>query len=463
MSAIRRIALREPAQAPAYQTALNQSLQELEALAGRPADRLIWMYVAQGDALLAAGQLEDACTALTKAFSTRMSLLRRQIIRPPGSTVEIGGSAAIDIEGRFQFALAQTRPAPSIEPPAWTAFVLSDLAKSRLFNRDLAIASGVHVPLAPYVSTKDEFYRKQLIGGRQDTRIVLAEYEWFLDHDAGKAGQELRRSAAIASQPITSEEVTQLLVSQPGPAALLSLWSTSDRTFLYLFDKPDRPPNMISLDVGLSPLRKLSASLYTGIHGNVLFPAIDAADPGKHASFFKSFLALGDALRASRQFARALSTHSAEFPGLWHGLPWHVLLMPLFWKRQLSPGISYVPSVRTALLIRKRMQNSVGYRAAGLTSVPASASEEPLFRAAYDTIGQLFQKTALPLQSAFGPAVTPSAVLAMTRQIGLQHILAHGRFEAEQDASLPVCCSLTGRTSLRKSCSATPIRAVAKS
>ena len=57
-----------------------------------------------------------------------------------------------------------------------------------------------------------------------------------------------------------------------------------------------------------------------------------------------------------------------------------------------------------------------------------------MFRDVSNIFGQLFQKAALPVRSAFGLEATPREVLTTNLRIGLHHILAHGRFESEKDA-----------------------------
>src|SRR6266576_2168971 len=183
------------------------------------------------------------------------------------------------------------------------------------------------------------------------------------------------------------------------------LWSVCTRcangTLVYLFDKPGHEPNVAAVDLDLQRLSKIVRGLFTGIHGNSLYPQIDAAHPEKHNAFFQDFLGLRSAFEPLMRWLKNFKRIVISPHGLWHSLPLHVLLLPMFWEKDLCPGISYVPSAKVALLLQQRIRR-VEYRPAGLTSVPASSMEQPLFAAVHEMLSKCLASAGLPVHTLYG-------------------------------------------------------------
>ena len=111
--------------------------------------------------------------------------------------------------------------------------------------------------------------------------------------------------------------------------------------------------------------------------------------------------------------------------GIWHNLPIHVLLLPFLWGHGVNPTITYSPSIHSFYLLQQRAVKSerIALNPIGLSTVPGKEDDAIAFAQAHAS------QTERPLFSAYGVQATTEYVLQNLGQVGLQHLLAHGRYE----------------------------------
>jgi len=71
-------------------------------------------------------------------------------------------------------------------------------------------------------------------------------------------------------------------------------------------------------------------------------------------------------------------------------------------------------------------------RPIGLATVPAKENTASLFARAHQDLGAIFRQTGHPLLEATDTEATPARVMEQLKNVGIQHILAHGRYEPDQ-------------------------------
>jgi CHAT domain-containing protein len=70
----------------------------------------------------------------------------------------------------------------------------------------------------------------------------------------------------------------------------------------------------------------------------------------------------------------------------------------------------------------------------GLTTVPASNEEESLFFSIHRKLLECFGSIGLPVHVQYGAEATPDEALKVASRVGCHHLLAHGKFEVDNDA-----------------------------
>ena len=431
-AALRRLASGDLARRPEYLEHLETAHRELSALDKKPGDRACCFYTLFADAQLEEGRPDRALEALQLADAIQ-EIRGSQAARPPSGVLIFGGIPAIDLAGRLQEAHAL---AGSEDPRHyWKAMTTADAAKGRFFRRDLSFAA--FYPQQPSAYESDQYRNVQALlrEGRLDPRILIADFEWFCDRDLdSEAAAELRERSGF-EHGLHPRELESLFGDESESTAFVSFYATRRQTWVYVQRRPDRAPDVALLPIDLATLERCVESLHAGIAGGGRRPPIDPADPGARQRFFQPFEDLRPAFEQLVPLLEGRERIVISPHGLWHGLPLHALLLPAFWQRGLSPAVVYAPSLHgLCLLGRRAAAKNAALRAAGLAAVPAAEDPEAPFRKAWQAVRSVFDRDGRPVRGVFGSEATVERVLEDTRQVGVHHLLAHGRYEADREA-----------------------------
>jgi hypothetical protein len=429
----KKIAQKDPSKHPMFVATLRGAMEALRQIPNAPLDRVLFLNMLVGDENLRQGGAAEAVPFLLRAYSIQR-MLGESEIRPatPGSAY--GGVVTIDLCGKLQHALVSQPPRSDGTDPAWDAFLLADYAKGHFFKRDLILSldrSDANLP--PYLAAHGAGLRSALLGNTADYRILLADYEWYLEHEVGldKAAVESSRQ----EHPLTAEEAQGILGKSGTSTVLLSLYATYDTTFLYLLTSASKAPIVMTLDAGLPQLAKISAGVQTGIGGDDLYPGIDVRAPERRQKFFVPFLNMAETLEPVIEQLKGFERILISPHGVWHNLPLHALILPALWEAGEDPGIGYLPTLRLLDLLEKReeVEGPMHLRAAALTTAPSDQDPIAVFEAAHNDLATTFARLKVPSHRTFGADSTVANFFGGTRESGLHHVLAHGRFERTDD------------------------------
>lgn len=109
------------------------------------------------------------------------------------------------------------------------------------------------------------------------------------------------------------------------------------------------------IDIPLSQLERIADSLYTGIHGNIVYPPISPNHPEKRdAKYFASFLELQEQFGLVAELVQDADLIAVISHNIWCILPVNALLLPHIWKKGKHLGLIYAPGVDIIETIRQR-------------------------------------------------------------------------------------------------------------
>ncbi|HUW28847.1 MAG TPA: CHAT domain-containing protein [Sulfuriferula sp.] len=376
------------------------------------------------------GLLESITRNLELAYAIQSGLKGRTVRSPtPGS--RYGGILVIDTVARLQLAyllLAEGRQDASF---VWAALGIADEAKGRFFKRDLAFApSHIEEQLQPELQRVYGTAREDLVHGNVDPRLVLADYEWFLDHDlTPDQARQIREASDFAHGP-TKDEILAWLPEKTG---VLSLYASAYGTFIYLVVHGATGVEPALARVDTEFLVQTIAALRAGISGNEENDPIDHLHPERHDHFFQRLNTLKERMLGPLvPKMKGLRKLYISPHGLWHDVPVSALLLPLFWEQGDHPAIQHIPSIRAGMLLEQRaMDGEIGRRrGVGIASVPAHKNPVSAFSGAHHELMEVLTESDRPVSSAFGLEATRERVLKDMLEVGVQHILAHGFLES---------------------------------
>lgn len=427
---LKKLSEKNPGRHPAYLAFLDEASQMLAGLSRKPGDRLCCFQVLRADALMRQGKFRQALEELTLA-SLILSERQKGNVRPPGPGVEYGGLPVIDVGGKLQAAYLALARADAEGAYAWKAMQIADAAKGRHFCRDLTLAvSAKPETFSAYVAAQHHALRSNLLRGGGDPRILKADYEWFVGHELDSGQAALLREQGSFAQGVEPEEATELLALSGEKTAFLSFYALGQETYVYLLTEPGLPPDVATLAVDARALEEAVAGLNVGISGNKRYKKIEPDKPHLKDKYFNRLLDLQGAFSHLASYLAGFDRIIISPHGQWHGLPIHALLSPAFWKLGTNPGIGYAPSIHGFRLLQRRASETVALRPIGLATVPAKENTAALFRQAHQSLAAVFRQASQGLLEMFGTEATPSQALEQLNQVGVQHILAHGRYES---------------------------------
>lgn len=427
-----------------YHTALNDAALAFDKLTAIPKDRFCLFNSLMGEELLDVGQVEDAIQAFQQAYNIQMEYAKG-VVRPPQPEALYGGLLAIDVTGKLQQALltqAEKQTTTAAPHPILQAFLLADDAKVRYFKRDLAfLAFKSTTAISPLLFEKGDYLRQALAKGSLDHRILLADYNWYLNYDIPSSPEA--KQLLPDDSPLTIEDVQRVLSSETKKMALLSLYATPKVTFVYLFDRLGEPPKHFRLDISLEQLNNIVLGLQTGIRGNALYPRINPHKPEKSHKFFAPFLRLSEQFAPVLPYLQNIDLVLVSPHSIWHNLPLHALLLPPLWEKGLSSGLQYIPGIRLYELLEKREVADGPSRSKhrGLTTAYEASNPVDKFAQAHQEFESIFRQLDGTLYASFGPQATDKQFFNDTGYVGMHHILAHGQYQQDHnplDASLLV-------------------------
>lgn len=417
-----------------YHASLNRVLPGISRL---PFDKQCLLFALAGDISLANGQANEAVEIFQAGYDVQLNHLKRSV-RPPRPDAVYGGWAAIDLCGKLQSALhhaSQSKGVNALEAPRLQALRLADDAKARYFKRDLAfLIPEPEAELSGHLARRGEGIRRAFAEGQVDHRILLADYEYFLEKDIPPESSQTYARVLRSDDSLTLDDIKQVLSSQ-NEFTLLSLYVTQRVTFAYLFDAHSQEPKVYVIEVGLEELQTIAQNLHVGIHGNRLYPPISAQHPEQNQKFFAPFLRLAEKFEPISQHLQSTKLLIVSPHGLWHNLPLHVLLLPPLWKSGKDVSMLYVPSIRLYRLLQKRYEHarSTQRKRIGLFTAPDLSSIQK-FASAHKILEGIFSEVDPNFINAFGEEATDDRFLHDTLEVGVHHVFAHGHFEQGQDA-----------------------------
>ena len=439
----KKLADDDPKWCGAYYQSLNDADSLLKSLPFVPIDKGFLFHIFRGDAALISGYVEEAIRDFQEAYDLQIGHDKSEV-RPPQPDSKYGrygGWQIVDVRGRLQRALLMQKhddTANLDEDPRSRAFLMADDAKGRFFRRDITLSMfKPQKTLSPMRYTGGKSLRDALLKGTFDHRILMADYEWYVKKDlasdvAGDPAIEL----GVAIPPKVSDLWKALSIS-PYRVALISLYATSHCTYAYVLRDPKQVPLVFKLDIDLNKLEKIVSYLQTGINGSQRYPPIGSKNPELRDRFFKPFLEIGEMFNP---IISALNDADLIFlspHGMWHNLPLHVLILPQLWDMGKSPGFSYIPSLSLFDLIRQRYaSNLVHFNSIGLTTAPAADDSDmakEAFFLSHQMLEGIFKESGVNLFESFGNVATADRFFQDTLKVGLHHVLAHGRFEIDDN------------------------------
>lgn len=428
---------------PVYLDALNQGMQELTQLESPPGDRLWSFSTLVGDALIEQEQFSEAVAVFEKALVIRETTLG-EIIRVPHPGNDFSGLPLIDVAGRVQSAYLLLAHQEQESAYIWNALHIADGVKGKFFRRNLTMAVHTKEPsLKGLLSARYRAIKSNLLSSQEEHRIIMAEYTRFLEQDlSSEQAKIFNETNADYELGVDREELSNLLHSDNYNTAYLSLYANKNTTYFYLLSKPANAGSLFhleafSLDISLDFLTKVFQHLYIGIHGdNTIHNPLKAHDPYKKDK--KYFFYLAELRKKLEPLVSNLTKfeHIVISPyGIWHKLPIHALILPVFWAGGLNPGISYTPSIHAFNLLKRRADNKKPFvhQRIGLATVRAIEEEaaEPEFAEAHAVLKSILGRTGRNVVDFYGCEATPEKLLDTLNEVGVMHILAHGSHDVE--------------------------------
>lgn len=439
----KKLADEDPKWRGAYYQSLNDADSFLKSLPFVNIDKGFLFHIFRGDAALISGYLDEALRDFQEAYALQIGHDKSEV-RPPQPDSKYGrygGWQIVDVRGRLQRALLEQKhddAANLDEDTRSRAFLVADEAKGRFFRRDITLSMFKPQKIRSTMRyTYGKSLRDALMKGTFDHRILMADYEWYVKKDLESDGDDDPALELGVNLIPEVSDIWKALSVSPCKVALVSLYAASQCTYAYVIRNPKQVPLVFKLDIDLNKLEKIVSSLQTGINGSQRYPPIESKNPELRTRFFKPFLELGEMFNP---IISALNDSDLIFlspHGMWHNLPLHVLILPALWDLNKSPAFSYIPSLNLLDLIRQRYASKlVHFKSIGLTTTPAaddSDTAKNAFVLSHQLLASIFKESGVTLVESFGNAATADRFFQDTQNVGLHHVLAHGRFEIDDN------------------------------
>ena len=341
-------------------------------------------------------------------------------VRPPRSGIEYGGLSVLDVSGLLQKTLLFLGEARSDPELVWEALVRADEIKGRFFQRDLAFSAAQPPDRVPVVVARAlTDLRSSLLSGIGDHRVVMAEFDRAIHFDMAKQDARQYIEETSFEGALTRDEIRTLLKAEGVRSGFVSFYATPRETLVYLVTSADESPRVTRFQIDASAVELASAHLKGDLRGYSTVDD-DRVDPLLNGLRRLFEAMLPQLLHLSRI---VISPH-----GPWHGIPLHVVLLPLLWHEGKEVGTVYVPSLKAWHLLHKRRHAMAAYggQPIALTTAPAREDIEEMFAEEYRGIRAVLERTGRTVSAAFGQEATLQRGLEDLRNCGVHHFLAHG-------------------------------------
>lgn len=357
-----------------------------------------------GDFFILDGRYDVALSIYQKALKFQGKHYENNI-RPLDAIEYAENIYSVDIAGMIQVAyLRQEQIQQSGIETFWNMLITAEKTKSRFFVRDLLF---------------------DMEGGEQsestDIRILKLEHEKRKEEEGFK---EFYHS-------LSPEKIRDSMRSFGKRTALISFYATEEITFLYLYLEYEEKCCIFCINAPLARLEHTANSLYTGIHGNILYPPISPDNPGnRDEKYFAPFLELEKQFEPVAEFVKDAELVMVIPHHVWSILPINALLLPHIWKKGSRPGLIYAPGIDLLETIRQResFNEKPEYRRTLLVTVPKKEDQHgySYFAEAHKNYKKVFSGEGMMVCDYFGGKADKYIFLKEVKQCGNLHILCHG-------------------------------------
>lgn len=365
-----------------------------------------------GDVFNADGRYDDALFMYEKAMQFQVKRYQNNI-RPLDAIERAENIYAVDIAGMIQETyIKRELLQQSGTEVFWNILTTAERMKTPLFVRDLLF---------------------NMEGGGQakdtDIRILKLEHEKRKEEEGF---EELYHS-------LSPEKIKGCVKAFGKRTALISFYAAKDTTFLYLYHEYEEKCCICCLNVSLSWLERMADSLYTGIHGSMIYPPISPDNPGnRDAKYFAPFLELEKQFEPAAEFLKDADLIIVIPHSVWSVLPINALLLPRIWSKGGRPGVLYAPGIDMLETIRQRehFMKRPEYRKTLLITVPKKEDEQGYshFVHAHKNYKQIFSEAGMQVYDYFGGRADKHIFLEEVKQCGCLHILCHGMNSVSSNA-----------------------------
>lgn len=347
---------------------------------------------------------DDALFMYEKAMKFQVKRYQNNI-RPLDAIEHAENIYSVDIAGMIQetYIRKEWLQQSGVEV-FWNMLITAERIKSRFFVRDLLFN------MEGGVQSKDT-----------DIRILKLEHEKRKEE---KGFEELYHG-------LSPGKIKDSMRAFGKRTALISFYATKNITFLYLYLEYEEKCCICCINVSLSQLERMAEGLYTGIHGNIIYPPISPDNPGnRDAKYFAPFLGLETQFEPAAEFVKDADLIIVIPHNVWSVLPINALLLPYIWKKGSRPGLIYAPGIDTLETIRQRESfiKKTEYRKVLLVTVPKKEDKHgySYFAEAHKNYNKIFNEKGMLVCDYFGGKADKHLFLEEVKQCGYLHILCHG-------------------------------------
>jgi len=365
-----------------------------------------------GDVFNAEGRYDDALSMYERAMKFQMKRYQNNI-RPLDAIERAENIYSVDIAGMIQETyIRKEQLQQSGAEVFWIMLTTAERIKTRFFVRDLLFN------MEGGVQSKDT-----------DIRILKLEHE---KRKKEEGFEELYHS-------LSPEKIKGSMRAFGKRTALVSFYAAENVTFLYLYLEYEEKCGICCLNVSLSWLERMTDRIYTGIHGNMIYPPISQDNPGnRDAKYFAPFLELEEQFEPVAEFVKDAELIIVIPHNVWSVLPINALLLPHIWNKGSRPGIIYAPGIDMLETIRQRegFIKRPEYRKMLLVTVPKKEDKQgyPCFAEAHKNYKKILREEDMQVCDYFGGRADKHIFLKEVKQCGLLHILCHGMSSVSANA-----------------------------
>lgn len=365
-----------------------------------------------GDFFNADERYDDALFMYERALKFQVKRYQNNI-RPLDAIEHTENIYSVDIAGVIQETYLRKEMSQQFGAEVfWNMLTTAERMKSRFFVRDLLfnMEGGVQSP-------------------NTDIRILKLEHE----KRKGEEGFE------EPYHDLSPEKIKDSMRAFGKRTALISFYATKNTTFLYLYLEYEEKCCICCLNVSLSQLERMADSLYTGIHGNIIYPPISPVNPGnRDAKYFAPFLELKKQFEPAAEFLKDADLIIVIPHNIWSVLPINALLLPYIWEKGGRPGLIYAPGIDILETIRERESfiKRPEYRKTLLVTVPKKEDRQgySYFAEAHKNYKKIFSEEGMQVCDYFGGRADKHIFLEEVKQCGYLHILCHGMNSVSSNA-----------------------------